>query len=220
MMNNWFFETGRRQYSWIKSLKEKVCILFVFLTYKYILWAEFRVLFVKLNGSFGNLCVLGGSYCSSIQTFPSSIKPVYVTVFLLRSMPSACPFSAVTHNGIFTTDAVLLYCLHSEHPLIFRSEVMFHVKYVWAGEGKLHCGSNDDSFRYWLSNNFSRVVIIRLVNIPQSWVRNIAWWIEKHMFTALIHGVCQQASTHKARALFRAVVCWNTPLDEAVILQT
>ena len=97
---------------------------------------------------------------------------------------------------------------------------MFHIKCVWDGEGKLHCGSNDDSLRYWLSNNFSRVVIVRLVNNPQSWVRNIAWRIEKHMFTALIHGMCQQANTHEARALFREVVCWNTPSDEAVILKT
>jgi len=73
-------------------------------------------------------------------------------------MPKACPISAVTHNGIFPTDAVLLYNIHSENPLIFISGVMFHVKCEWDGEGKLHCGSNDDSLRYWLSNNFSRVV--------------------------------------------------------------
>jgi hypothetical protein len=186
MMNTWFFEICRRQYSWIKSFKgKKVCILLVLLQYKYILRAECRVLFVKPNGTFGNRCVLGGSYCSSIRTFPCFIKPVYTTVFLLSCMPKACPFSALAHNGIFPTDAVLLYSVHSEHSLIFRSEVMFHVKCVWDGEGKLYCGSNDDSLRYWLSNNFSRVVIIRLVNKilhPQSRVRDIAWWIEKHVF--------------------------------------
>ena len=199
---------------------KKVCILLALLRHKYILWAECGVLFVKFNVSFGNRCVLGGSYCSSIRTFPSFIKPVYITVFPLSFVPKVCHFSAVTHNGIFPTDAVLLYSILSEYPLIFRSEVMFHVKCVRAGEGKLHCGSSDDSLRYWLSNNFSRVVVIRLVNNLQSWVRNIAWRIEKHMFTALIHGVCQKASTHKARALFRAVVCWNMPPDKAVILKT
>jgi len=78
-------------------------------------------------------------------------------------MPKAILFSAVTHNGMFPTDAVLRYSIYSEHTLISKSEVMFHVKCVWDGEGKLHCGSSDDSLRYWLSNNFSRVAIIRLV---------------------------------------------------------
>jgi hypothetical protein len=133
-------------------------------------------------------CVLEGSYCSSFRTIPRFIKPVYVIVFLLSSMLKARSFSVVTHNDIFPTDAVLLYTIHSEHPLIFRSEVMFHVNCVWDGEGKLHCGSNYDSLRYWLSNNFSRVVIIRFVNKilhPQSIVRNIAWQIEKRVFAAL-----------------------------------
>jgi len=120
-------------------------------------------LFVKSNGTFGYRCVLEGSYCSSIRTIPRFIKPVYIRGFLLSSMPKACSFSAVTHNGIFPMDAVLLYSVHSKHPLIFRSEVMFHVNCVWDGEGKLHCGSNDDCLRYWLSNNFSRVVVIRFV---------------------------------------------------------